>query len=117
MPNHFHVVVTGHLDEWKLPPSGGLPNKVHQLFNCEVKSEAALGTFIDQAIGNIVGSGAMQVYKDPFNIKAGGLNPSFTIPLHMLTHITWKVLPVTGEMPQLKNGEIVVASGKEVVKH
>lgn len=113
----YHVVITGHLDEWKLPPDGSLPRKIHQVYNYDVDSPAQLGRQIDERQADIFGSGGMKVRLDPFKIKVGVLEPSITVPLHMITHLSFKVIPMTGEMPILKNGEIVLKSGKEVVKH
>lgn len=116
MPS-YHVVITGHLDEWKLPPDGSLPKKIHQVYNYDVETPRQIGEQIDARQADIVGSGAMKVRLDPFRVKIGALEPSITVPLHMITHLSFKVIPMTGEVPYLKNGEIVVKSGKEVVKN
>jgi len=113
----YHVVITGHLDEWKLPPDGSLPKEIHQVYNYDVDSLAKLGREIDDRQADICGSGAMKVRRDPFKIKVGVLEPSIIVPLHMITHLSFKVTLMTGEMPILKNDEIVLKSGKDVVKH
>ena len=115
----YHVVFIGHLDKWKQPPEGvPLPDKIVQVYNVYAKSESTLSTFIDDVIGNILASGGMKAFIDPYNIKASGHNQSFTVLNHMITHITYKVTPMPGEQPLIKDGETVeYPSGKKVVKH
>jgi hypothetical protein len=116
MPS-YHVVFTGHLDKWRLPPTGStLPEQIVQVYNVDVKNESVLSSFIDGTIGNILQSGGMKAYEDPYHISATGLIPSITVPVHMLTHLTWKATPMVGEQPLIKGEEIYNKSGKEVVK-
>src|SRR5208282_1566373 len=114
----YHVVITGHLDEWRLPPDGSLPSQIHQVYNYDTENPQKIVEQVDLRMGDILQSGAMKAYKDPFNLKVGAIEPFYTIPLHMITHLTHKVIPVTGETPFLNTkGELYVKSGKAVVKN
>ena len=117
MPD-YRVVITAHLDKWKLPPGGALQPEYDQVYNYSVETEHRLMALIETNIAAIVGSGAMQVYLDPSNIQVGKINQSFSIPLHMITHITWAVKLLQGESPYVgTDGKAFLKSGKDVVKH
>ena len=114
----YRVIIVGHLDVWKMPPDGSLPGEVVQVFNVDAESDAQLTNFIDARMGDIAGSGAMKVFREPDTRAIGKLQEFITVPLHMITHISFKTKLLTGELPVYSKaeGKSIVPSGKEVVK-
>lgn len=112
----YRVLIIGHLDVWKLPPDSALPNEIAQVFNVDAESDAQLSDFIDKRMADIAGSGAMKVFRDPDIREIGKLQEWIVVPLHMITHISFKTKLLTGELPMFsKNeGKSIVPSGKDV---
>lgn len=112
----YRVVIIGHLDEWKLPPDGSLPKQVVQVFNVQAESDAQLSDFIDTRMADIAGSGAMKVFRNPEERTIGQLQDWITVPLHMITHVSFRTKLLTGELPvySKSEGKSIVPSGKDV---
>lgn len=113
----YRITIVGHLDVWKLPPDGSLPSEIYQIFNVDAESDAQMNKFIDDRMADIAATGAMKAYRDPNSRKIGKIEPWITVPLHMITHLSFKVRPLTGEVPifDKNEGKSIVASGKDVV--
>lgn len=111
----FHVVIIGHVDPQKRPVD--FPEKIYQVFNYDVEHPKQLSNIPDDKIGDIVGCGFMKVRLDPFKVDTTILEPWIAVPLHMLTHLSHLIKPITGELPIFKDGKLQLKSGKEVVKH
>lgn len=101
----YRVVIVGHLDIWKKPPNGSLPDEILQAYNVDVDTEAGLSNFIDARMADIVGSGAMKVYRDPDMREIGKLQPWITVPLHMITHVSYRLKLLTGDLPVYSKAE------------
>lgn len=101
-----------------MPPDGSLPNEIIQVFNVDADSDAQLSNFIDARMADIAGSGAMKVFRNPEIREIGKLQDWITVPLHMITHLSYKLKLLTGELPVFSKaeGKSIVPSGKEVVK-
>lgn len=101
-----------------MPPDGSLPNEVIQVFNINAETDAQLSDFIDARMGDIAGSGAMKVFRNPDTREIGKLQDWITVPLHMISHISFKTKLLTGELPvySRSEGKSIVPSGKDVVK-
>lgn len=114
----YRVAIIGNLDEWRLPPDGSLPKQIVQVFNVNAESDAQLSDFIDARVADIMGSGAMKVFRNPEERTIGKLQDWITVPLHMITHTSFKTKLLTGELPVYSRaeGKSIVPSGKEVVK-
>lgn len=113
----YRVIIVGHLDIWKMPPDGSLPNEIIQVFNVDADSDAQLSNFIDTRMADIVGCGAMKVFRDPDIREIGKLQPWITVPLHMIAYLSYKIKSLTGELPMYSKseGKSVLPSGKDVV--
>ena len=113
----FRIIIIGHLDIWRIPPDGSLPRELQQIFNVDAESDAQLNDFIDQRMGDIAASGAMKAYRDPNRRQIGKLEQWITVPLHMITHLSYQVQPLAGEMPVFSSaeGKAILPSGKDVV--
>ena len=113
----FRILIIGHLDIWRIPPDGSLPREIHQIFNVDAESDAQLVNFVDERIVDVVSSGWMRVYRDPSKRQIGKLEPWISVPLHMITHLSYQVQPLTGEVPIFSSaeGKAVLPSGKDVV--
>lgn len=112
----YRVAITGHLDVWRLPPSGSLPNEIVQVFNVNAESDAELSNFIDARVADIMGSGAMKVFRNPEIREIGKLQDWITVPLHMITHTSFTTKLLTGELPVYSRaeGKSIVPSGKDI---
>lgn len=112
----YRVAIIGHMDVWKMPPNGSLPNEIIQVFNVDAESDGQLSNFIDARMADIVGSNAMKVYRNPEERTIGKLQDWITVPLHMLTHLSYKINLLTGELPVYSKaeGKSIVPSGKDV---
>lgn len=114
----YRVAIIGHLDEWKLPPSGSLPKQVVQVFNVNAETDAQLNDFIDARVADIMGSGGMKAFRNPEERTIGKIQDWITVPLHMITHTSFTIKLLIGELPVYSRaeGKSIVPSGREVVK-
>jgi hypothetical protein len=112
----YHVVITGHLDKWRLPPDNSLPDKIYQIYNYDVKSIRQLNNYIDARIGDILACNGMKAFREPNQRDLTKLEDSITVPVNMIAYISHKVTEMTGELPLYKDGETILKSGEEVVK-
>lgn len=113
----YRVSIIGNLDLWRMPPDGSLPKQIVQVFNVDAESDAQLNNFIDERMADIAASGAMKVYRDPNKRQIGKIDPWITVPLHMITHLSYDVQLLTGEVPvySKSEGKSIVPSGKDVM--
>ncbi|HXQ34300.1 MAG TPA: hypothetical protein VN843_09825 [Anaerolineales bacterium] len=113
----YRVSIIGHIDLWRMPPDGSLPKEIVQVFNVDADSDAQLNSFIDERMADIAGSGAMKAYLDPNKRQIGKLDPWITVPLHMITHLSYRVQLLAGEVPVYSKaeGKSIVPSGKDVI--
>lgn len=88
-----------------MPPDGSLPNEIVQVFNVDAESDSQLSNFIDARMADIAGSGAMKVFRDPDVREIGKLQPWITVPLHMITHVSYRLKLLTGDLPVYSKAE------------
>lgn len=112
----YRVLIVGHLDVWKMPPDGSLPNEIAQVYNVDAESDAQLSDFIDKRMADVAGSGAMKVFREPDTREIGKLQEWIVVPLHMITHLSFRTKLLSGELPiySRSEGKSVVPSGKDV---
>jgi hypothetical protein len=112
----YRVRIVGNLDIWRMPPDGSLPKEIVQVFNVDAESDAQLNSLIDERMADVVGSGAMKVYRDPSKRELGKLDSWIVVPLQMITHLSYRVQLLAGEVPVYSKaeGKSIVPSGKDV---
>ena len=112
----FRISIIGHVDFWRMPPDGSLPKEIIQVFNVDAESDASVNEFINARMADIVGSNAMKAYRDPSRREIGKLTTWITVPLHMITHLSYEVRLLAGELPvfDTSEGKSIVPSGKDV---
>lgn len=113
----YRVTIRGHWDERKRPLDGSAPRDPVQIFNVDANSDAQLGKFVDERIADICGCNFMKVPIDPNKKELGKLQPWVGVPLSSLTHVSWEVRLMAGEVPVFdkEEGKSIVPSGKKVV--
>lgn len=113
----YRVTIIGHWDERKRPKTTAVPRDLIQIFNVDATSDAQVGRFVDERIADIAGCNFMKVPVDPNKRELGKLQPWIGIPLSSLSHISFEVKLLVGEVPRFDNeeGKSIVPSGKKVV--
>jgi hypothetical protein len=116
----YRLTIYGHLDVWKIPPDGSLGTEptIRQVYNVEAGNLRDVNKFLDERLADIVGANAMKVYKDPDKRELTKIEPWIVVPMHMITHLSFSVRQLTGEVPIYNStkGIVEVPSGKEVIK-